>query len=78
MADYVLDQPGARDFVVGYADLLSPMLKGYLVELKPFATIAVGCTGGQHRSVACAELIADALKANGYSVRVHHRDLGRE
>lgn len=78
VADYVLDQPGARDFVVGYADLLSPMLKGYLVELKPFATIAVGCTGGQHRSVACAELIADTLKANGYSVRVHHRDLGRE
>lgn len=78
VADYVLDQPGARDFVVGYANLLSPMLKGYLVELKPFATIAVGCTGGQHRSVACAELIADTLKTNGYSVRVHHRDLGRE
>lgn len=78
VADYVLDQPGARDFIVGYAHLLAPMLKGYLVELKPFTTIAVGCTGGKHRSVACAELIADTLTAKGYSVRVHHRDLGRE
>ncbi len=78
VADYVLDQVGARDFIVGYATLLSPMLKGYLAELKPFTTIAVGCTGGQHRSVACAELIAHTLQTKGYSVRVHHRDLGRE
>lgn len=78
VADYVLDQPGAREFVVAYAKLLAPMLQGYLVELKPFATIAVGCTGGKHRSVACAELIADTLRDSGYSVRVHHRDLGRE
>ena len=78
VADYVLDQPGARQFVVSYADLLAPMLQGYISELKPFATIAVGCTGGQHRSVACAELIANRLRENGYPVRVHHRDLGRE
>lgn len=78
VADYVLNQPGARDFVLGYADLLAPMLAGYLRELKPFTTIAVGCTGGQHRSVACAELIAARLRDRGYSVRVHHRDLGRE
>jgi len=62
VADYVLDQPGARDFALGYADLLAPMLDGYLVELKPFVTIAVGCTGGKHRSVACAELIAQRLR----------------
>lgn len=78
VADYVLDQPGARDFARGYADLLVPMLAGYLTELKPFVTIAVGCTGGKHRSVAIAELIASRLREKGFPVRVLHRDLGRE
>lgn len=78
VADYVLDQPGARDFARGYADLLAPMLAGYLTELKPFVTIAVGCTGGKHRSVAIAELIASRLREKGFPVRVLHRDLGRE
>lgn len=78
VAEYVLAQPGVREFVESYAQLLAPMLQGYLQELKPFTTIAVGCTGGKHRSVACAELIAATLRDYGYSVRVHHRDLGRE
>lgn len=78
VAAYVLDQPGARDFALGYADLLAPMLSGYLAELKPFATIAVGCTGGQHRSVAVTELVAGRLRERGFTVRVVHRDLGRE
>jgi UPF0042 nucleotide-binding protein len=54
------------------------MLDGYLTELKPFVTIAVGCTGGKHRSVAVAELIAERLRERGFPVRVLHRDLGRE
>ncbi|WP_022867832.1 RNase adapter RapZ [Schaalia vaccimaxillae] len=78
VADYVLDQPGARQFILDYADLLAPMLKGYLAELKPFATIAIGCTGGKHRSVACTELVASRLREHGYTVRVVHRDMGRE
>ena len=78
VADYVLSQPGARDFALGYADLLAPMLAGYLAELKPFVTIAIGCTGGKHRSVACAEAIAKRLREHGHSVRVMHRDIGRE
>ncbi len=78
VADYVLDQPGARAFAQGYADLLAPMLQGYLAELKPYVTIAVGCTGGKHRSVAMTELIAEHLRTSGFSVRVLHRDLGRE
>jgi len=78
VADYVLDQPGARDFALGYADLLGPMLDGYLSELKPYVTLAVGCTGGRHRSVAIAELIASRLREKGFPVRVLHRDLGRE
>jgi len=65
VADYVLSQPGARDFALGYADLLAPMLSGYLAELKPFVTIAVGCTGGKHRSVACSEAIAKRLREHG-------------
>lgn len=78
VADYVLDQPGARAFAKGYADLLGPMLRGYIDELKPFATLAVGCTGGKHRSVAIAELIAGRLRDQGLTVRILHRDLGRE
>ena len=54
------------------------MLAGYLAELKPFVTIAVGCTGGKHRSVACSEAIAARLREHGHSVRVMHRDIGRD
>ncbi|MCD4549360.1 RNase adapter RapZ [Schaalia sp. lx-260] len=78
VANYVLNQPGALAFAKGYANLLAPMLNGYLVELKPFTTIAVGCTGGKHRSVAVSECIAAVLRDKGFSVRVVHRDLGRE
>ena len=78
VAEYVLDQPGSRSFAEGYADLLAPMLDGYLTELKPYVTIAIGCTGGKHRSVAMTELIASRLRDLGFSVRVLHRDLGRE
>lgn len=78
VAKYVLEQPGARDFAINYAKLLAPMIRGYVAELKPFVTIAVGCTGGKHRSVAMAELIASTLREEGFPVRVTHRDLGRE
>lgn len=78
VADYVLNQLGAREFALGYADLLAPMLHGYLAELKPFATMAIGCTGGKHRSVAITELIAERMREHGFAVRVVHRDLGRE
>lgn len=78
VADYVLNQLGAREFALGYADLLAPMLQGYLAELKPFATMAIGCTGGKHRSVAITELIAERMREHGFAVRVVHRDLGRE
>lgn len=78
VAEYVLGQPGAEEFGVEYARLLAPMIRGYLNELKPFVTIAVGCTGGKHRSVAMAELIAATLREEDFPVRVIHRDLGRE
>lgn len=76
--DYVLDLPGARVFVERYAEALEPVLSGYVHEEKRYATVAVGCTGGKHRSVAVAEALAGALRERGHRVTVSHRDLGRE
>ena len=78
VAEYVFRQEGAAAFVDGYADLLAPALPRYIDELKPFVTIAVGCTGGKHRSVASAERIATRLRSKGFAVVAQHRDLGRE
>lgn len=77
--DYVLGQPGAREFVTAYARALAPVLEGYQRENKRHATIAMGCTGGKHRSVAIAEALAGQLRElPGVAVSVKHRDLGRE
>ena len=76
--DYVLDQPEAKAFLDNYANLVSLVEDGYLREGKRFVTIAMGCTGGKHRSVAMAENLAARLVKNGVEVRVVHRDLGRE
>jgi RNase adapter protein RapZ len=77
--DYVLGQPGALEFVERYADALRPVLAGYQRENKSHATIAVGCTGGKHRSVAVVERLADLIGTQpGVVVSIKHRDLGRE
>ena len=76
--DYVFAQDGAREFVDAYADLLHRYEEGYTREGKHYATLAVGCTGGKHRSVAIAEELAGRLRGDGVDVRVVHRDLGRE
>jgi RNase adapter protein RapZ len=76
--DYVFSQEGVEDFVAAYGDLLKRYEEGYLREGKHYATIAVGCTGGKHRSVAITERLAEQLRADGVDVRVMHRDLGRE
>jgi RNase adapter protein RapZ len=77
--DYVLGLPGAKDFVTGYVAALRPVLDGYGRENKRHATIALGCTGGKHRSVAIAEELGRRLSAlPGIAVSVKHRDLGRE
>ena len=74
--DYVLDQPGAEDFLGAYMRVLEISLPGFEREGKRYVTLAVGCTGGKHRSVAIAEQIAARLR--GREVTVSHRDLGRE
>lgn len=77
--DFVLSQEGAREFIDSYATALEPVLAGYQRENKRHATIAVGCTGGRHRSVAVAEQLATIVRGfPGVAVNVKHRDLGRE
>lgn len=76
--DYVVSQPGAPDFLETYAKLLHSVADGYLVEGKRYVTIAIGCTGGKHRSVAMAENLAARLVKVGMETNVMHRDLGRE
>ncbi len=58
--------------------MLETLRVGYLNEGKRFVTVAIGCTGGQHRSVAMAEAIAQRLRDKGSPTLVVHRDLGRE
>ncbi|GAB3084946.1 RNase adapter RapZ [Isoptericola nanjingensis] len=76
--EYVLARPGARDFVDRYVAALEPVLAGYLAEEKRYVTIAVGCTGGKHRSVAIAGEIAQRLREAGQRVSLTARDLGKE
>jgi UPF0042 nucleotide-binding protein len=76
--DYVLGQPGAVEFLDSYHQLLDVVLDGYRREGKRYMTVAIGCTGGKHRSVAMAEALADRLHEADLTVRVLHRDLGRE
>jgi UPF0042 nucleotide-binding protein len=79
VADYVLNQPGVKDFEESYLATLKIVLAGYRRENKRFATIAIGCTGGKHRSVALTNEIAARLAEDAeIRVAVSHRDLGRE
>ena len=78
VANYVFDQPEVTEVVEKYVSLLKTLSKGYLREGKKFVTLAVGCTGGKHRSVAIAEKIATELNKKEISTKAIHRDLGRE
>lgn len=81
VADYVLSQPGAVTFVDQAAALLGTAIEGYHREQRRYVTVAVGCTGGKHRSVATALRLAevlDAASSRGVDCFVVHRDLGRE
>jgi UPF0042 nucleotide-binding protein len=77
--EFVLAQQGAREFLDSYARALEPVLSGYQRENKRHSVVAVGCTGGKHRSVVMVRELAERLAAvPGVAVRVKHRDLGRE
>ena len=72
--DYVLASEGAQEFIDGYAGVLETVLSHYRAHDKHSVTIAVGCTGGKHRSVAIAEALAQRLREDDIAVRVTHRD----
>jgi UPF0042 nucleotide-binding protein len=76
--DYVLSQEGAGRFLDVYTELLRLVGAGYQREGKRYLTLAIGCTGGKHRSVAMAEEIAKRLAGDGVQTTVAHRDIGRE
>lgn len=76
--DYVFGQPGAEEFVDAYMEVLRLLAGGYEREGKHYVTLAVGCTGGKHRSVVVADRLSARLRGQGLEVQVIHRDLGRE
>jgi UPF0042 nucleotide-binding protein len=77
--EYVLHQEGATEFLDSYSAALEPVLAGYQRENKGHSVVAVGCTGGKHRSVVMARELGSRLASlPGVAVRVKHRDLGRE
>jgi UPF0042 nucleotide-binding protein len=79
VSEFVMSQEGAVEFIDNYVAALIPMLKGYLRENRKRVSIAIGCTGGKHRSVATAIEIARRLSSvEGIEVSVKHRDLGKE
>jgi len=82
VSEKVLGSEGVSDFVAAYVDVVRRMIPGYFREGKKYVTIAIGCTGGKHRSVAIAEEIARLLQSNSADLEISahptHRDVGRE
>ncbi len=78
VAKFVTGQPAAEVFLESLVPLLKTVAVGYLREGKRFMTVAIGCTGGKHRSVAMTELLCERLREHGLDARAEHRDLGRE
>ncbi|WP_157073165.1 RNase adapter RapZ [Kribbia dieselivorans] len=78
VAEFVMRQEGAMEFLERVEHLLEPVVAGYVREERRYVTVAVGCTGGKHRSVAMAEALTERLRNDDTATFVVHRDLGRE
>jgi len=78
VAGFVLGQPDAKAFLERLGELFGFLLPRYRNEGKTYLTIAIGCTGGKHRSVAIATALAEWLEAGGQPVRLWHRDIEKE
>lgn len=77
VSDFVLDHPKTQQFLTAWFQLLDAVMPGYVAEGKPQLSIAIGCTGGQHRSVAIAEATSRYLEKQQYHVNTSHRDLAK-
>ncbi|HVL27973.1 MAG TPA: RNase adapter RapZ [Acidimicrobiales bacterium] len=75
--DFVLDQPETKEFLARLDELFELLLPAYVREGKAYLSVAVGCTGGNHRSVVIAEELANLLRKRGFDPAVTHRDVGR-
>lgn len=75
--DYVMSDPDSAPYLEKLCGLIDFTLPRYIEEGKAYLTIAIGCTGGQHRSVVIAERVAAFLRSKGYFVNTHHRDLAK-
>ena len=76
--DYVLGQPDTGEFLRHTCELFDFLIPAFVREGKRYLTVAMGCTGGKHRSVVLSEVLADHLRTLGVSVQVEHRDKGKE
>jgi len=76
--DYLEAISEYREFLARIVDLVAFLIPQYIREGKSYLTVAVGCTGGRHRSVAMAEAVSRALCDRGYAVKASHRDLDKE
>ncbi|MCD6269721.1 MAG: RNase adapter RapZ [Deltaproteobacteria bacterium] len=72
---YVLGHPVSRSFVDRFQALLKMLIPEYLREGKSYLTVAIGCTGGQHRSVAIVNHLSNSLQEDGYEISISHRDI---
>jgi UPF0042 nucleotide-binding protein len=75
---FVLDRPETKAFLEKWFDLLDLLMPDYVAEGKTHLHIALGCTGGMHRSVVLAERTAEHMRSHGYAVNVAHRDIGKD
>jgi RNase adapter protein RapZ len=75
--DYVMAQPETKEFLIKLDDMLGLLVPAFVKEGKAYLTVAVGCTGGRHRSVVLAEEISRLIGEQGYHPTVNHRDINR-
>ena len=75
--DYVMKQDATSTFLQKFEEMLGVLIPGYVAEGKHYLTIAIGCTGGHHRSVVIAEQVAELLRDRGLQIGVEHRDVER-
>ncbi len=74
---YVLDRPGAHEFIDRFKGLIEFILPGYQRERRPYLSIGIGCTGGRHRSVVIATELSRLFAREGHAIMVSHRDIDR-